>query len=117
FNLVDLAGSERISKSGTTGKNLKESISINKSLFSLQGVVDALTNPNSVNKKNPPFKDSKLTMILSDSLGGNCITKLIANISPSMTESSETVSTVKFASACSKIKNAPQRNQANLQEA
>jgi hypothetical protein len=114
FNLVDLAGSERISKSGTTCVNLKESISINKSLYSLQGVVDALTNCNSPLKKNPPFKDSKLTMILKDSLGGNCITFLIANISPSLTECSESMSTLKFAAACRLIKNEPRKNQTEL---
>jgi predicted esterase len=114
FNLVDLAGSERISKSGTTGVGLKESISINKSLYSLQGVVDALTNPKSVLSKNPPFKDSKLTMILKDSLGGNCITYLIANISPSLTECSESLSTLNFAKACGMIKNEPKKNKAEI---
>jgi hypothetical protein len=113
FNLVDLAGSERISKSGTTGDNLKESISINKSLYSLQGVVDALVNPKSFNYKNPPFRDSKLTMILKDLLGGNSITYLLANISPSLTEVSETISTLKFAESCKKIINKPNKKEQN----
>lgn len=111
FNIVDLAGSERISKSGTTGSNLKESISINKSLYSLQGVVDALVNPKSINYKNPSFRDSKLTMILKDSLGGNSITYLLANISPSLTEVSETISTLKFAQSCKQIINKPNKKE------
>ncbi len=102
LNIVDLAGSERITKSGSCGKTLNESISINKSLFCLQGVVDSLLNYN-----NPPFRESKLTMILSDSLGGNCITSLIACVSPSISEVSETFSTLYFASSCKKILNKP----------
>jgi len=112
FNIVDLAGSERITKSGTTGNNLKESISINKSLFCLQGVVDALSNKNSLNYLKPPFRDSKLTMILSDSLGGNCITSLIACVSPSISEASESLSTLQFAGSCKKILNKPIVNMA-----
>ena len=114
FNLVDLAGSERITKSGTTGINLKESIFINKSLYTLQNVVDALTNPKSPQYGLPPFRESKLTMILSNSLGGNCITTLIGCISPSLTEVNESISTLKFASSCKKILNKPQNN--NLKE-
>ena len=114
FNLVDLAGSERITKSGTTGINLKESIFINKSLYTLQNVVDALTNPKSPQYGLPPFRESKLTMILSNSLGGNCITTLIGCISPSLTEVNESISTLKFAFSCKKILNKPQNN--NLKE-
>ena len=110
FNLVDLAGSERITKSGTTGINLKESIFINKSLYTLQNVVDALTNPKCVQYGHPPFRESKLTMILSNSLGGNCITTLIGCISPSLTEVNESISTLRFASSCKKILNKPQNN-------
>lgn len=116
FHLVDLAGSERISKSGTSGNNLKESISINKSLFALQGVVGALVNPKAINYKNPPFRDSKLTMFLKDSLGGNSITYLLANISPSYTEVSETISTLNFALSCTKIINNPTINKFELRE-
>jgi hypothetical protein len=110
LNLVDLAGSERISKSGTTGHSLKESISINKSLFCLQLVVESLSNLNSCKKNQPPFRDSKLTMILKDSLGGNCITSLIGTISPSLTEASETLSTLNFSSSCRRIINQPKIN-------
>ena len=114
FNLVDLAGSERITKSGTAGINLKESIFINKSLFTLQNVVDALTNSKSPQYGHPPLRESKLTMILSNSLGGNCITTLIGCISPSLTEVNESISTLRFASSCKKILNKPKNN--NLKE-
>lgn len=105
FNIVDLAGSERITKTQTTGVNLKESISINKSLYPLLAVVNALTNQKALDRKCPPFRESKLTMLLKDSLGGNCITNLIATISPSLTEVEETISTLHFASNCKQITN------------
>lgn len=81
LNLVDLAGSERVKDSGASGKSLTEACHINKSLFCLAQVVDALTK----GKKGAliPYRESKLTSLLADSLGGNCITTLLAMVSPS----------------------------------
>lgn len=112
FNIVDLAGSERITKTQTTGVALKESISINKSLYPLLSVVNALTNKNALDRKCPPFRESKLTMLLKDSLGGNCITSLIATISPSLSEVEESISTLRFANNCKQITNTVVINEA-----
>jgi kinesin family protein 3/17 len=82
LNLVDLAGSERIRVTGATGKQLEESKKINKSLSALGNVINALTE-NKSGKSHIPYRDSKLTRLLEDSLGGNCKTTMIAMISPS----------------------------------
>ena len=80
LNLVDLAGSERVQVTGATGKRLEESKSINKSLSTLGNVITALTAPRG--RSHIPYRDSKLTRILEDSLGGNCKTTMMAMISP-----------------------------------
>jgi hypothetical protein len=95
LNFVDLAGSERVKDSEVTGAKLKEACYINKSLFALAGVVDSLQNGKKVN-----YRDSKLTMLLSDSLGGNCMTTLIATISPSLDFCQESNNTLCFAHSC-----------------
>lgn len=77
FHFVDLAGSERAKKTGATGNTLKEGISINKGLLSLGNVISALTEEKSKNQ-HIPYRDSKLTRILQDSLGGNSRTSMIA---------------------------------------
>ena len=106
LNLVDLAGSERIRITGTTGQQLEESKKINKSLSCLGNVINALTDKK--NKNNYiPYRDSKLTRLLQDSLGGNCKTTMIAMISPSQDAFSESLSTLYFAQRAKKIKNRP----------
>ena len=83
FHFVDLAGSEKIKKTGATGQLLKEGISINKGLLCLGQVISALTEgKGSKGKDHIPYRDSKLTRILQDSLGGNSRTTMIACVSP-----------------------------------
>ena len=105
LNLVDLAGSERIRITGTTGQQLEESKKINKSLSCLGNVINALTDKKG--KNYIPYRDSKLTRLLQDSLGGNCKTTMIAMISPSQDAFSESLSTLYFAQRAKKIKNRP----------
>ena len=80
LNLVDLAGSERLKDSMATGQALKEACHINSSLYALAGVVDGLTKGKPGEQIN--YRNSKLTSILSDSLGGNCKTTMLAMLSP-----------------------------------
>ena len=117
LNLVDLAGSERIRITGNQGKLLEESKKINKSLSCLGNVINALTSEKKVKLKNIPknnyipYRDSKLTRLLQDSLGGNCKTTMIATISPSEDAFSESLSTLYFAQRAKKIKNRPVINE------
>ena len=110
LNLVDLAGSERVRISGAEGQRLEESKSINQSLSALGNVISALTESKRV-RKHIPYRDSKLTRILEDSLGGNCKTTMMAMISPALEHYSETVSTLKFANRAKNIKNIAVINQ------
>lgn len=103
LNLVDLAGSERVRVTGATGKRLEESKSINQSLSCLGNVISALTD--SKGRLHIPYRDSKLTRLLEDSLGGNCKTTMMAMISPTHEAFSESMSTLKFATRAKKIKN------------
>jgi len=103
LNLVDLAGSERVRISGATGMRLEESKKINRSLSALGNVISALTDENG--RQHIPYRDSKLTRILEDSLGGNCHTAIFAMISPSLDAISETMSTLKFATRAKCVKN------------
>lgn len=80
MNLVDLAGCERVRVTGATGQRLEESKKINQSLSALGNVIKALTENN--NRVHIPFRDSKLTRLLEDSLGGNCKTTMMAMVSP-----------------------------------
>ncbi|CAI2359358.1 unnamed protein product [Moneuplotes crassus] len=106
FHFVDLAGSERAKKTGATGSTLKEGISINKGLLSLGNVISALTDEK---KKGAhvPYRDSKLTRILQDSLGGNSRTSMIACVSPAEFNFDESLNTLKYASRARNIKNKP----------
>lgn len=106
FHFVDLAGSERAKRTGATGATLKEGISINKGLLALGNVISALTEEG---KKNAhvPYRDSKLTRILQDSLGGNSRTSMIACVSPAEINFEETLNTLKYASRARNIKNKP----------
>ena len=113
LNLIDLAGSERIRITGATGLQLEESKKINKSLLCLGNVINALTEKNKRSKNNInsnvhiPYRDSKLTRLLQDSLGGNCKTTMIAMISPSQDSFVESLSTLHFAQRAKKIVNRP----------
>ena len=110
LNLVDLAGSERVKQSNASGLRLDEAKAINSSLFALINVVRSLAEP-SRQSQIIPYRDSKLTYLLKDSLGGDCVTVLIATISPSQESSSETHGTLKFATACGAIVNTPLRRE------
>ncbi|XP_022869345.1 kinesin-like protein KIN-12E isoform X2 [Olea europaea var. sylvestris] len=105
LNLVDLAGSERQKSSGAEGERLKEATNINKSLSTLGLVIMNLVNISNGKSLHVPYRDSKLTFLLQDSLGGNAKTIIIANISPSICCSLETLSTLKFAQRAKFIKN------------
>ena len=107
LNLVDLAGSERVGKTNATGKTFDEGKKINLSLTALGSVIDALSS----NRKHIPYKDSKLTRLLSDSLGGNTKTVMFANVSPASFNYDETVGTLRYASRAKLIKNAPKVNE------
>ncbi|KAJ6346378.1 hypothetical protein OIU78_008923 [Salix suchowensis] len=105
LNLVDLAGSERQKSSGAEGERLKEATNINKSLSTLGLVIMNLVSLSNGKSLHVPYRDSKLTFLLQDSLGGNSKTIIIANISPSLCCSLETLSTLKFAQRAKFIKN------------
>jgi len=106
INLVDLAGSEKISKTGATGDRLKEGCAINKSLSMLGLVISRLADK-SLGKKNiiVPYRDSALTRILQNALGGNSKTLMICAISPATDNYDETLSTLRYADQAKKIKN------------
>ncbi|KAH3660389.1 hypothetical protein OGAPHI_006975 [Ogataea philodendri] len=100
--LVDLAGSEKIDKTGATGQLLEEAKKINSSLSALGNVIYSLTDEKTT---HVPYRDSKLTRILQESLGGNSRTTLIINCSPSSLNDQETLSTLRFGSRAKHIKN------------
>ena len=102
LHLVDLAGSERTKKTGSSGLTLKEATFINKSLSFLEQVVIALC---SNVRDHIPYRQSRLTNLLRDSLGGNCKTIMIANIWPEGSHLEETVSTLKFATRMMRVSN------------
>lgn len=104
--LVDLAGSEKVSKTGAKGKLLEEAKNINKSLTCLGKVINSLTDGST----HIPYRDSKLTRVLQDSLGGNSKTALIITCSPSPYNESETMSTLRFGIRAKAIKNKPKVN-------
>ncbi len=101
LNLVDLAGSERIAKTGATGKTLEEAKKINLSLTTLGICIKSLTE----GKTHVPFRDSKLTFFLKESLGGNSKTTLVCTASKKFVHLDEAVQTLKFASRAKRIKN------------
>ena len=96
INLVDLAGSERISKTGATGQVADEAKSINLSLSTLRKVIDVLIENSKGAKKVPPYRESMLTWVLKDSLGGNSKTMMICTISPHNDNKEDTVSTLRY---------------------
>ncbi|KAI8554401.1 hypothetical protein RHMOL_Rhmol05G0095900 [Rhododendron molle] len=105
LNLVDLAGSERQKSSGAEGERLKEAANINKSLSTLGHVIMVLVDVANGKPKHVPYRDSRLTFLLQDSLGGNSKTMIIANVSPSVCCAAETLNTLKFAQRAKLIQN------------
>ena len=108
LNLVDLAGSERQSKTGATGDRLKEATKINMSLAALGNVISALVDGKS---SHIPYRDSKLTRLLQNSLGGNAKTVMCANCGPADYNYDETLSTLRYANRAKNIKNKPKINE------
>lgn len=104
FHFVDLAGSERLKRTGATGERQKEGISINCGLLALGNVISALGDK-SKKALHIPYRDSKLTRLLQDSLGGNSQTVMIACVSPSDRDFMETLNTLKYANRARNIKN------------
>ncbi len=102
LHLVDLAGSERQSKTGATGQRLKEATKINLSLSTLGNVISALVDGKS---SHVPYRNSKLTRLLQDSLGGNSKTLMFANLGPAEYNYDETLSTLRYANRAKNIKN------------
>ncbi|ELT98872.1 hypothetical protein CAPTEDRAFT_195907 [Capitella teleta] len=115
IHLVDLAGSERADATGATGKRLKEGSSINKSLVTLSTVISTLADisekAGSSRKAFIPYRDSTLTWLLKDSLGGNAKTIMIATLSPAGVNYSETLSTLRYANRAKSIVNKPTVNE------
>ncbi|KAJ1391975.1 kinesin-like protein, partial [Ochromonadaceae sp. CCMP2298] len=107
LNLVDLAGSERQKKTGAKDATLKEGIKINMSLSALGNVISALSEGG----RHIPYRDSKLTRLLQDSLGGNTKTMMIAAVSPADYNYEETMSTLRYANRAKNIKNKPKINE------
>ncbi|XP_066865169.1 kinesin-like protein KIF21A isoform X7 [Kogia breviceps] len=110
FHFVDLAGSERLKRTGATGERAKEGISINCGLLALGNVISALGDK-SKRATHVPYRDSKLTRLLQDSLGGNSQTIMIACVSPSDRDFMETLNTLKYANRARNIKNKVMINQ------
>eukprot|EP00397_Hematodinium_sp_SG-2012_P025048 GEMP01026140.1.p1 GENE.GEMP01026140.1~~GEMP01026140.1.p1 ORF type:complete len:765 (+),score=168.12 GEMP01026140.1:36-2330(+) len=108
LNMVDLAGSERQSKTGATGERLKEATKINLSLSALGNVISALVDGRST---HIPYRDSKLTRLLQDSLGGNTKTVMVANVGPADYNYEESLSTLRYAYRAKSIKNKPRINE------
>lgn len=107
LNLVDLAGSERVHKTNSSGQTLKEAQYINSSLFFLEMVIVALHERTKKGKENThiPYRNSMMTSVLRDSLGGNCKTIMVATISPEATQTDESISTCHFAQRVALVKN------------
>ncbi|KAF7271895.1 hypothetical protein GWI33_015284 [Rhynchophorus ferrugineus] len=106
LSMIDLAGSERGSATGYVGPRFKEGANINRSLLALGNCINSLIN----GKNHIPYRDSKLTRLLKDSLGGNCHTVMIANVSPSSLSYEETYNTLKYAYRAKSIKSNIKKN-------
>lgn len=107
LSFVDLAGSERIKKSGSVGEQMKEAAAINKSLSALGDVISALASE----QGHIPFRNHKLTMLMSDSLGGNAKTLMFVNVSPTDTNLDESQNSLLYAQRVRTIKNDARRNE------
>lgn len=106
LHFVDLAGSERASRTQATGQRLREGININKGLLALGNVISVLSDP-SKKGSHVPYRDSKLTRILQDSLGGNAKTLMITCVSPADNSFNESLNALKYANRAKNIKNKP----------
>ncbi|KAB1200217.1 Kinesin-like calmodulin-binding protein [Morella rubra] len=106
LSFVDLAGSERVKKSGSSGSQLKEAQSINKSLSALGDVISALSSGG----QHIPYRNHKLTLLMSDSLGGNAKTLMFVNVSPADSNLDETYNSLMYASRVRSIVNDPSKN-------
>ncbi|KAK4876973.1 hypothetical protein RN001_009479 [Aquatica leii] len=106
LSMIDLAGSERGAATGFSGARFTEGANINKSLLALGNCINSLAD----GRKHIPYRDSKLTRLLKDSLGGNCQTVMIANISPSALNYEDTYNTLKYAMRAKKIKASVKKN-------
>ncbi|KAK4510106.1 uncharacterized protein ATC70_006277 [Mucor velutinosus] len=111
FHFVDLAGSERLKKTNAVGDRAKEGISINSGLLALGNVISALGDESRRQQQHIPYRNSKLTRLLQDSLGGNSQTLMLACVSPSDTNANETLSTLKYANRAKNITNTVVLNQ------
>ncbi|XP_064869205.1 kinesin-like protein KIF18A isoform X1 [Oncorhynchus nerka] len=114
MSLIDLAGSERASATNAKGARQREGANINRSLLALGNVINALADPKQTKKAHIPYRDSKLTRLLKDSLGGNCRTVMIANISPSSKSYDDTHNTLKYANRAKEIKSSLKSNVVSL---
>ncbi|CAD8105985.1 unnamed protein product [Paramecium sonneborni] len=112
FSLVDLAGSERAANTNNKGQRMIEGANINKSLLVLGNCIQSLSEANEKGIKNPfiPFRNSKLTRLLKDSLGGNCRTVMISNVTPAVSCFEETYNTLVYANRAKNIKTVANRN-------
>ncbi|KAJ8394915.1 hypothetical protein AAFF_G00040380 [Aldrovandia affinis] len=113
MSLIDLAGSERASSTNAKGARAREGANINRSLLALGNVINTLADPKS-KKAHIPYRDSKLTRLLKDSLGGNCRTIMIANISPSSLSYDDIYNTLKYANRAKEIKSSLKSNVVSL---
>merc|ERR1719472_24866 len=114
INLVDLAGSEKAGQTGASGDRLKEGCAINKSLSALGNVIEKLADRATGKAKAGaviPYRDSKLTRLLQNALGGSSKTVMICAISPASSNYEETLSTLRYADRAKRIKNAAQINE------
>lgn len=109
LHLVDLAGSERLKKTQAEGERMREGIKINEGLLALGNVIASLTDQNATGR-HIPYRVTKITRLLQDSLGGNSYTVMIACISPADTNADETLSTLRYADRAKRIKNKPTVN-------
>ena len=113
LNMVDLAGSERLGRSESQGQRLAEALSINSSLSALGKVVMALhATADGVSQGHIPYRDSKLTRLLQNSLGGNSITAVLATVHPRQADFDESLTTLQFAERCKSVSNRPRLNYA-----
>jgi kinesin family protein 5 len=119
LNLIDLAGSERVGKTGATGQTLKEAQKINQSLSALGNVISALSGASGAasgaSGKNAevhiPYRDSQLTRLLQESLGGNCKTRLVVACSPHAFNFEETLSSLRFGARAKTLRNIIRKNE------
>merc|ERR1712151_585648 len=115
MNLVDLAGSERAKSTEAEGERLKEGANINKSLSALGNVINALSSVASGKKVFIPYRNSKLTRVLQESLGGNSLCTMVAAMSPTDTNAEETLSTLNYGKRAKTIKITATKNDESSQ--